>query len=167
MNTEKTTYSFFEKPEIKAQIRDAVVNKLSEHHAKVKAEAAKEAESAIIKVKSISAKQASLTKKKAPDGDRFISKSARSNKSKQPSKTYILESYDNFTRPDADTRNFIDKANASNQLVVKRILGTLLEDKNFIRPQDKILVTKALESRIEEFKILFDGLDVQLLSEAR
>jgi hypothetical protein len=62
MNTEKTTYSFFEKPEIKAQIRDAVVNKLSEHHAKVKAEAAKEAESAIIKVKSISAKQASLTR---------------------------------------------------------------------------------------------------------
>ena len=139
-------------------IVDKVADKLSEHHAN-QAELAKNKSE-----KTISAKQAGLTKK--ADGDRFISKSARSNKSKQPSKTYILESYDNFTRPDEPTRQFVSKANASNQIVVKRILGTLLEDKAFIRPQDKILVTKALASRIEEFKILFDGLDVQLLSEA-
>lgn len=151
------TTPFLERPEIKHRIRDAVVDKLSEHHAKQADIAKNKAE------KSISAKQASLSKKKSPDGDRFISKSVKSGKAKQPPKTFILESFDHFTRPDVDTRNFINKANASNQLVVKRILGTLLEDKAFIRPQDTILVTKALASRLEEVRLLFPGVTVELL----
>lgn len=155
--------SFFEQPKIKHQIRDAVINKLSGHHAKQREEAAKEA-ATIAKAKPISAKQAALPKKKAPDGDRFVSKAAKSNRSKQPPKTYILESYDHFSRPEPLTKRYIDKANASNELVVKRILGTLLEEKNFIRAKiDKIRVAPGLADRLAEFKLLFEGHDVELL----
>ncbi|MEE9906690.1 hypothetical protein LWV33_03140 [Brucella intermedia] len=157
---------FFQQPQIKSAINSAVLQKVVAYRDAEKAKAAKQAESAISKIadKPISAKQAALPKKKAPDGDRFVSKAAKSNRSKQPPKTYILESYDHFSRPEPLTKRYIDKANASNELVVKRILGTLLEEKNFIRAKiDKIRVAPGLADRLAEFKLLFEGHDVELL----
>lgn len=144
--------SFFARPEIKHQIRDAVINKLSEHHTKQREEAAKEA-ATIAKAKPISAKQAALPKKKAPDGERFVSKAAKSNRSKQPPVTYLLESFAEFCRPDAHTRRITKAYNDSGMVLKKRLLGSLLEEP--IRATDKVLLTESMADRLEEMRILF------------
>lgn len=154
---------FFEQPDIKSAINSAVLQKVEAYRDAEKAEAAKEA-ATIAKAKPISAKQAGLAKKQAPDGDRFVGVAKAKGKAKQPPKTYILESYDHFSRPEPLTKRYIDKANASNQIVVKRSLGSLLDDRSFIRSKiDKIRVAPGLADRLAEFKLLFEGYDVELL----
>ncbi|PRA87649.1 hypothetical protein CQ054_04335 [Ochrobactrum sp. MYb29] len=110
----------------------------------------------------ISAKQSSMT------ADRFVSKEVCKAKANQPPKSYILSSTGSFSKPDAVTRSFIAKANESKNITLKRSLGQLLDEKGFLRKQDRVYLTADMAHRLKEVQLLLkeSPVSVSLLSEA-
>lgn len=156
---------FFEQPEIKHQIRAAVINRLSKHHhAKQREEAAKEAATiAKAKPEKVTKAKKPLSAKQAELADRFADPKVKKRRAGLPAKSYIVEAANGEV--DNSVRNFIDRSNAEQKLTARRTLGTLLDDKHLVRQGiDRVLLTSQLQHRLAEIRLLFPGVDVSLLS---